>query len=151
STRSIIPRRTALPKPAIGPERSWIEPMVISVLLTPCVGVCATASEAASASVAVVRMRLMVVSKNVGPKTPMASAPKGRRRLGAARRRLCDVHRVDQRGVFLLHQAALELHRRRELFVFGAELRLQQAEALDLLDARELGIHLGDLALDQPL
>jgi hypothetical protein len=36
STRSCMPSRVCLPKPAIGPERSWIEPSRISFLLTPC-------------------------------------------------------------------------------------------------------------------
>ena len=34
-TRSIMPLRNCLPKPASGPDRSWMEPRVISVLLTP--------------------------------------------------------------------------------------------------------------------
>ena len=39
---------------------------------------------------------------------------------------------------FASHQLALELHRRRQLLVLGGQLRLEQAELLDLLDAREL-------------
>jgi hypothetical protein len=50
STRSIMPSRTCLPKPAIGPDRSWIEPIVISLFDTPCVGCPCAAVDTASAS-----------------------------------------------------------------------------------------------------
>ena len=35
STRICMPKRRALPKPASGPERSWMVPITISFLLTP--------------------------------------------------------------------------------------------------------------------
>jgi len=85
------------------------------------VGVCATANDAAKANVAVVRVHLMVVSKNVGPKTPTASAPKGRRRLGAARRRrlraLAPVHAHQRPTAF-------------ELVAVQAKLQVPLAQAL---------------------
>src|SRR5215212_2908238 len=59
------------------------------------------------------------------------------------------VHRLDPVGVLALDQLSLELHRRRQFLVLGAELRLEQAELLDLLDPRELAVDPLDLAPDQ--
>jgi hypothetical protein len=56
STRSIMPKRTCLPKPASGPDKSWIEPSVISVLDTPCVW--AMAAPAVRAIAAATRLSL---------------------------------------------------------------------------------------------
>ncbi len=53
STRSVMPRRICLPKPASGPDRSWMEPRVISSLLTPCDW--ASAAPVVRASAAAVR------------------------------------------------------------------------------------------------
>jgi long-chain acyl-CoA synthetase len=40
------------------------------------------------------------------------------------------------RRIFLFDQFTLELHGRREFFVFGAQLGVQQPEFLDLLDTQ---------------
>src|SRR5512147_1006647 len=122
SMRSIIPRRTCLPKPAIGPERSWIEPITISSLLTPCV--CATAAPLANAAAA-----MREAANFMGGSPGWSSA----------------VHRIDALGVLLLDELALELHRRRQLVVFRGQQRLEQEELLDLLDAGELPVDALDL------
>ena len=59
------------------------------------------------------------------------------------------VHRLYQRLVLFVDELALELHRRRQLFVFGTELGFDQTELLDLLDTRKPGVHSVDLGLDQ--
>ena len=52
------------------------------------------------------------------------------------------VHRLDQVLVFLVDQPSLELHRRGQLLVLGAQLGLDQAKALDLLDPGKMTVHL---------
>src|SRR5215475_1706637 len=61
------------------------------------------------------------------------------------------IHGVDLGRVALVHETPLELHGRRQLFIFGRELTLDQIEFLDSLDAREIGIDCFDLAPDQIL
>src|ERR1044071_7177434 len=125
SMRSSMPMRACLPKPAIGPERSWIVPSTTSFLLTPCDWAKA-GNGIASASAAASAKRFMVMSPG-----------------------LLTVKGFDPFGVLFLDQLALELHRRRQLFVFRAELVLEQEELLHLLDARELLVDAVDLRLDQ--
>src|SRR5450432_192067 len=139
STRSIMPRRSCLPKPASGPERSWIEPTTISVLLTPCCSAAMAdaaneASKAATAANVFFMRDLLSGSLN-----------------GMAVRRSRGVHRLDAVGVFGLDEPTLQLHRRRELFVFGAQLGLEEPELLDLLDARELDVDARHFGADQLL
>src|SRR3954454_8030637 len=126
STRSSMPMRACLPKPAIRPERSWIEPSTTSFLLTPCDWAMSD-SGTTSASAAAIAMRFIDLS-------PLDEST---------------VQGLDAIGVFLFHKLALELHRRRELFVFRGELGLEQEELLHLLDARELLVDALDLRLDQ--
>src|SRR5690606_17684553 len=83
STRNTMPRRTDLPKPASGPDRSLMEPSTISSLLTPCVW--ASAAPAARPSAA---------AKRQARDAFMACLLKG---VGSV------VHRFDLLGVFLLH------------------------------------------------
>src|SRR5258708_3831802 len=61
------------------------------------------------------------------------------------------IHGVDFRGVTLVHEAALQLHGRRQFLVLGRQLALDQEEALDGLDPREIDVDRLDLALDQIL
>ena len=61
---------------------------------------------------------------------------------------LTRVHRLDLGGVLGVDAAALELHRRRELFGVGEPLLAEQRELLDALDVREALVRLGDVALD---
>src|SRR5690606_31012228 len=127
--------RSCLPKPASGPDRSSSDPITTSSFVTPCVCAPASGTHAARASATIVRFILdlpLFTSHGIGrrPSSPL-------------------VHRLDQRCVFLLHELALELHRRRELLVLGGELRLDEPEGLDLFDARELAVDLVDLALDE--
>jgi hypothetical protein len=42
----------------------------------------------------------------------------------------------------------LSFHRRRELFVLGGQLRVQQEEFLDLLHTGELAVHAIELGLE---
>src|SRR5687767_10141720 len=58
--------------------------------------------------------------------------------LPSSRRR---VHVLDQVAVFLLHQAALEFHRRCQLLVLGSKELIDQAEFLHRLHAREFLVH----------
>src|SRR3990167_10653893 len=132
-TRSIMPLRNCLPKPASGPDRSWMEPRVISVLLTPWLScacsagvVNAVAHARADRTAVVLRFMLCLL-------------------LGISR----SIHGLDLRRVFLFHQLALELHGRSEFFVFGRELGIEQEELLDLLHAGKLLVHPVDLLLDQ--
>src|SRR5262249_9391045 len=114
SMRSSMPMRACLPKPAIGPERSWIVPSTTSFLLMPCDWAKA-GNGIASANAAASAKRFMVCL--------LASS---------------SVEGFDPFGVLLLDELALELHRRRQLFVFRGELGLEQEELLHLLDASEL-------------
>src|SRR4051794_20482763 len=61
------------------------------------------------------------------------------------------IHRVDFGGITLVHEAALQLHGRRQLLVLRSELAFDQIESLDGLDAGEIGIDRFDLAPDQVL
>src|SRR5882724_6240166 len=59
------------------------------------------------------------------------------------------IHAVDHRPILLVHELALELHRRRQFIVLGGELLLDQPELLDRFDAREALVHALDLRPDQ--
>src|SRR3954468_18288950 len=61
------------------------------------------------------------------------------------------IHGVDLGGITLVHEAALQLHGRRQLLVLGRQLALDQEETLDGLDAGEIDVDRLDLALDQVL
>src|SRR6478736_5784105 len=61
------------------------------------------------------------------------------------------IHRVDLGGITLVHEAALQLHGRRQLLVLRSELAFDQIESLDGLDAGEIRIDPLDLAPDQVL
>src|SRR5687767_2470038 len=100
STRSIMPKRTCLPKPAIGPDRSWIVPMTISSFVMPCT-FWAWAAPKAATSVRAAAARNVILRV-------MACLLSG-------------VHRFDAVGVLLLDELALQLHRRRELLVLGGQ------------------------------
>src|SRR5690606_16529514 len=105
------------------PERSPFEPMTISVSLTPCV---ACAAEAMPAANAAARMDF-VIAFLISFLLVVAFVP-----YGAA---LClTVHLVDQTLVLLFHEAALQLHGRRQFIIFGRQQHVDQAKILDLLD-----------------
>src|SRR5690606_15774213 len=59
------------------------------------------------------------------------------------------VHCFDLIAEFFLDHLAADLHRGRNLTVIMVELLVEQSELADVLDPRELGIDLVDLALDQ--
>ena len=66
-------------------------------------------------------------------------------------RKLCQrprpVHCIDLGCVGFIHEAALQLHGRRQFLVLGRELPLDQMELLDGFDAGEIGIDGFDLLL----
>src|SRR5436305_2646309 len=61
------------------------------------------------------------------------------------------IHGVDLGRVTLVHEAALQLHGRRQFLVLGRQLSLDQEEFLDGFDPREIDVDRLDLALDQVL
>src|ERR1700733_8938152 len=61
------------------------------------------------------------------------------------------VHGVDLAGVALVHKVPLQFHGRRQFFILGRQLTLDQEEFLDGFDPREVGVHRLDLSLDQGL
>src|SRR5712671_7743297 len=61
------------------------------------------------------------------------------------------IHGVDLGRVTLVHEAALQLHGRRQFLVLGRQLTLDQEEFLDGLDPGETDVDRLDLALDQIL
>src|SRR5262245_41359374 len=137
SKRIWRPFRKCVPSPAIGPDRSWIVPTTISPFVTPWAP-CAPAASGpnaatARASFTIICERFMCILRS-----------KVVCRVSAGDRAFA-VHRLDQRPVLLVHQPALQLHRRGELLVLRAQLVLDQPERLDLLDAREGGVHPVDL------
>ena len=118
-----MPLRAGLPKPASGPDRSWIVPITISFLLTPC---------------------------ESGPRRHKCQGQRGRDHrdyrahvfrpvidLGAAPHAPRYIDSI-RSAYFWFDELALELHRRRQFLVLGGELLLDQAELLDLLDPGEL-------------
>src|SRR5258706_13071703 len=103
-----------------------MEPMTISVFVTPCDWASAEAAAKARAVKAREFLRFIVHSPSL-------------------------IHRFDAGGVLLFDEFALELHRRGEFFIFCAELRFEQKKLLDLLHARHLLVHALDLAPDEVL
>src|SRR5258708_10298296 len=67
------------------------------------------------------------------------------------RHRPLAIHGVDLGRVALVHEAALQLHGRRQFLVLGRQLTLDQEEFLDGFDPREIDVDRLDLALDQVL
>src|SRR6478735_469726 len=130
-----MPLRDCLPKPASGPERSWIVPIRISSLLTPCC--CAPARPEASA-------RPLAAARGMSDLIFITA-------VSSRLEKQSGVHRLDALRVLGLDQLALELHRGCEFFVLGAELGFEQEEFLDLLDASELRVDAVHLGLDQVL
>src|ERR1700758_2363281 len=95
-------------------------PSVISVLVTPRVSADAGVAIAASAAAAIiVNLNFMVGSSLRVPQDRLA--PGFDRDLGGV-----GVHALDQLLVFLVHELALQLHRRRQLFVFRRQPMLNQ-------------------------
>src|SRR5205085_4179674 len=62
---------------------------------------------------------------------------------------LSAVQRLDLAREVLLADAPLQLQRRRHLAVLGGEVAREDREALDLLEPREVGVHLVDDPLDE--
>src|SRR5512140_2427967 len=72
---------------------------------------------------------------------PYRSLPGGK----SANHNLRWIHLVEQRDVRFLDHAPLELHRDRHLAALDREILLDDAEVLDLLEARERLVHDLDL------
>src|SRR5262249_54077525 len=99
-------------------------PSVISVLVTPRVSGDAGVAIAASAAAAIlVNLNFMVASFLIVPQDRLA--PRFDRDLGGV-----SIHAIDQLLVFLVHELALQLHRRRQFVVFRRQLMLDQTEFL---------------------
>src|SRR6185369_3315975 len=92
------------------------------------------------------------VARRVGPYRSFAVSKKNPLEMSASlRHRPFAIHGVDLGGVAFVHEAALQLHGRRQLLVLGRELAFDQVELLDGFDAREVDVDRLDLALDQVL
>ena len=89
---------------------------------------------------------------DAGPRA-RAAGPRGRRARRGARhraRRSSVVELGEPRAVAVVHDAALDLHRRRELAGLLRQVVVEHGEALDLLDPREALVDLVDRRLRAP-
>src|SRR5882672_1035153 len=122
-------------------------PNSTSVAVTP--RVCAEAAVASDAAAVAAAMVLTIVHfliafpplrwrRPAGP--AFVHHYNGSERLG--------IHQVDHPLVLLVHELALELHRRRHFLVLGGELLLDQPELLDRFDPREILVNALDFRPD---
>ena len=61
------------------------------------------------------------------------------------------VHGLDGVGILLFDQLAFQFHRRRQLFILGAQLGVEQEKLLDLFNPGKLAIDPVDFILYQGL
>src|SRR5712671_3080519 len=161
STAIFMPLETGTPQTLIGPDKSWWVPITISVAEMPSLGtlVWAAAGRWVSASAPTARPSALndfdilsllfvwpVLSEGWGPLNPSPFPLRA-----ALCHRPFAIHGLDLGRVTLVHEAALQLHGRRQLLILGRQLPLDQEEFLDGLDPREIDVDRLDLALDQIL